>query len=323
MADLALLLDHAWHLQVADLTYAPLGFGSHHWVATVRSGDRWFVTVDDLRDKPAGPAEAMRALTAAMCSAHLLRRDAFLSFVLAPIQAADGSVVLPLGGSFAVTLFPFVEGREWPEADAAGAPDRAQVVDLLARLHGATHVVAETTRVDSLQVPARARLEQALTQLAGPWTSGPYAEPTRELLATGHHDLGVLLADYDRRAGELRHRREPWVVTHGEPKASNLLDTDDGPLLVDWDTTLVAPAARDLWMVESGTGDELRRYAEVTGRTVDAEDLATYRMWWDLSEIAEYVRWFSASHTATADSEIAWGGLAESMQIRERWPQLF
>ena len=40
-----MLLDHGWRLQVADLTYAPLGFGSHHWVATTHSGhggsSRW------------------------------------------------------------------------------------------------------------------------------------------------------------------------------------------------------------------------------------------------------------------------------------------
>jgi spectinomycin phosphotransferase len=323
-SDLADLLGRHWGFDAADLVYAPVGFGSHHWLATEPTGRRRFVTVDDLRARgPGGPVAALAKLTAAMVTAHTLRHVAGLPFVVSPTPADDGHVVQPMGESFAVAVFPHVDGCSWPGADDATAADRAQVVGLLARLHAATPSVSTFAGVDPLRVPARAGLQQALTELGAPWTSGPNAEPARELLVAGKDDLLVLLSEYDHRVDALRGRGEPWVVTHGETHAQNLLATADGPVLLDWDTALVAPAARDLWMVESGSGEELSRYAELTGRQVDPDDLATYRLWWDLCEVAEYVRWFRAPHTRTADTEIAWGGLAGTMRVRERWPELF
>ena len=48
-----------------------------------------------------------------------------------------------------------------------------------------------------------------------------------------------------------------WVVTHGEPHPVNVMQTDAGRVLIDWDTVAIAPPERDLWMVICGT--EARR----------------------------------------------------------------
>ena len=131
-----------------------------------------------------------------------------------------------------------------------------------------------------------------------------------------------MLGKYDDLAGSARSRDEPWVITHGEPKADNLLVTDDGLRLVDWDTALVAPAARDLWWVEAGSGEELARYTELTGRRVAHDDVTFYRLQWDLADIASYVGWFTAPHARTPDTEIGWTALSEALRLDRNWPQL-
>ena len=40
-------LSDGWGIDPAAMTYQPVGFGSHHWLATA-ADRRWFVTVDDL-----------------------------------------------------------------------------------------------------------------------------------------------------------------------------------------------------------------------------------------------------------------------------------
>ena len=47
-AELVALLAEAWDLRGVELEHAPVGFGSHHWVATDPSGVRRFVTVDEV-----------------------------------------------------------------------------------------------------------------------------------------------------------------------------------------------------------------------------------------------------------------------------------
>ena len=305
-AELERLLADAWQLAGARLRYAPIGFGSHHWVATDAGGARRFVTVDDLAQQSPGGADARReGLSRALGTACALRETAGLTFVVAPLRAADGAVLRPIGPRYAMSVFPFIDGRAYPEGEQVTEPDRAAVVDVLAGLHEATPAAQDLAGVDDLALADRGALERALTELHVAWDTGPYAEVTRELLASTEADLRALLKAYDRFVNIVRTNNDPWVVTHGEPKADNLLATDAGPMLVDWDTVLVAPAARDLWMLDGGTDDDLAAYTERTGRRVSSDELLLYRLRWDITDVASFVQWFRSPHEQTADTEIA------------------
>jgi spectinomycin phosphotransferase len=322
VAQVANVLASGWGFPDAALRYAPVGFGSHHWTATAADGQQRFVTVDVLDEHgPGGRDGAVVRLDAALRTAHALRNDAHQSYVVAPLPAADGaaagSMVHRLGPGHAMSVFPFVTGRTHPEHAESTPSDRAAVVELLARLHTATPVARAFAAADDLMLAGRAELEQALDSLRVPWRTGPFGEGTRDLLATHAAEVGVLLETYDRWA-LTRTRGQPWVITHGEPKADNLLVTDTGPVLVDWDTALIAPAARDLWMIESGSGAELELYTELTGRTVGRDELSLYRLRWDLADIAAFVRDFRAPHARTADNEIGWQALQEALRLDER-----
>ena len=127
-----------------------------------------------------------------------------------------------------------------------------------------------------------------------PWTTGPFAEPVRALLAARAEKVQRSLKAHDERAARLRRRSDEWVVTHGEPHRANLIvDTAGAPYLVDWDTTLMAPRRRDLWHVldEERTGWE--EYAAIVGAVaLDTEALEYYRQGWDLADIAAFVAEF-------------------------------
>ncbi len=82
-----------WGFDAVSLDYQAVGFGSHHWLATDRVGDRRFVTVDVLSAKTGGLAGLKRALD----SAHRLRQSARLPFVIAPALTAGGSTLRRVG----------------------------------------------------------------------------------------------------------------------------------------------------------------------------------------------------------------------------------
>ena len=78
-----------------------------------------------------------------------------------------------------------------------------------------------------------------------------------------------LLARYDDLAALSRSRSSSAVLTHGEPHPGNSMLTSGGWLLIDWDTALLAPPERDLWILDPGDGSILGAYAEATGVSVD------------------------------------------------------
>jgi hypothetical protein len=203
-AELKIVLAEGWQIHPVRLRYAPVGGGSYHWEVRDRQDRQWFVTVDDLDDKPwlgRTRTEVREGLRVAMDTAEALRDRAALQFVAAPVPAVSGQTVLPIGARYA-------------------APE--------------------------------------------------------------------------------------LVITHGEPHPANIMRTGTAMMLIDWDTVGLAPPERDLWMVVTDSGGETRRYAEATGRSVDADALEFYRIRWALDDIAAFMRAFRDGHRQTPQTEHMW-----------------
>ncbi|WJV44249.1 phosphotransferase [Streptomyces flavofungini] len=304
----------AYGIAPTSLTYAPVGFGDHHWNVTADDGRDWFVTVSDLEHKAHCGADAASALTGlrqAMDTALTLRVRDGLGFVVAPVAATDGRSVVPLGERYALTVFPHVAGRTGEFGERLGDADRERVLGLLARLHGSTPPA--TTAATPLEPAGLSGIHAALDDLTGTWSGGPYAEPARRLLTANATALRARLADFDALARHVRRAGAPRVVTHGEPHPGNLVHGVDGYHLVDWDTVGLALPERDLSLLADDPA-ALATYTELTGRTPDAAALELYRLRWSLLDVAEFTDWFRAPHEGTEDTQVAWDGFAGTLE---------
>jgi thiamine kinase-like enzyme len=177
-------------------------------------------------------------------------------------------------------------------------------------------------RADDFTVPKLEALQAMLDQTEAEWYSGPYARPAQDLLEAHVRDLGVLIDAYRGMASRVAASPERMVITHGEPHASNVISTTGGLVLVDWDTALLAPPERDLFHLADEDPSVLHRYAEVTGTKIHDEALNSYKLWWDLSEIALYLDLFRSPHEDTADARESWTNLKQFLRPAERWPTL-
>src|SRR5438132_110358 len=132
--------------------------------------------------------------------------------------------------------------------------------------------------------------------LGRPWTGGLFTEPARELLAGAAAPVRRGLDALDRWASATA-APENLVITHGEPHPGNIIRVaadgsgGAGPatgaiMLIDWDTVGLAPPERDLWMVATDTGDDLRRYTELTDRPVAIAAIERYRPPWALHDLS-------------------------------------
>jgi Phosphotransferase enzyme family len=287
-------LASGWELETESLRYAALGFGSHHWVAVARDGRRWFVTVDELDRLDGEPDVAFARLAAAFETARRLR-DSGLEFVVAPLADAHGDVLRRITGAFTVSVFPHVDGSAGSFGEYGSPAEVRAVRALLERLHDATAIVSDVAWREDFSLPCRPQLEAALGELDRPWTGGPYAESTRRLLKGIVDELRAALEAHDRLVATVRSEPGRWAVTHGEPHPGNVLWTDDGPVLVDWDTALIAPSGRDWW--------HLRPSGETSDEDGDAE---LYRLRWGITDIALFVTQFREPHVSTADTVAAW-----------------
>ncbi len=303
-----------WDIDVSELRYLPVGFGGYHWSAHDAGGGHWFVTATDVA-RFASHADVEQAMSTAVRLAQ-----AGLEFVLAPVPAASGRAACPAGARYAITVSPFVDGTPGSWGDAMTSADLAAVTGMLARLHAVREDPGEVP-VRALELPNRAVVETSLRERAEPWPTGPYGEPTRALVNNHAASLAKALDTFDELTAELTFSAGELVITHGEPHSGNLIRADNGLLLIDWDMVGLALPERDLWWIVSDSGAEAARYAQLTGRAVDETALSSYRLRWDLADLAEFLPWFRGPHEGSADAETAWRGLADIVaRLAGRYP---
>jgi len=273
---LAATLKRGWGIAAGELTYVPVGFGSHHY----RAGQRWWVNVD-VTSRPAKLNRALRAVVALAGTG--------LEFVHAPRPLTNGGCVAAMPGGYAVSVFELIDGQSYEYGEFPDPQLRREVLAALDRLHAARPAVRPDP--DNLSIPCRGSVFDALHRQ---WTSGPFGEPARALVAGAREHIQALLDRYDRLVPNVLGDKARWVVTHGEPHAGNVMRTPTGIKLIDWDTVRLAPPERDLWMIAP------------EGSHVDADAVELYRRWWQLSEICDYAAVLRATHTDDANTRIAW-----------------
>jgi spectinomycin phosphotransferase len=318
-SDVVRAVTEGWGIVATSAEHVAVGFGSYHWIVVDETGERFFVTVDELGTKAwlGDTCETVFAgLRKAFDTAVVLRDKAGLGFVLAPLPAVSGESVRRVGQCHSVAVFPFVDGEAGDFGDRPGPEQRAEMVLLLVQLHQATPTVPMGQPLE-LGFAGRAGLEAAMHEVNNVWeatTDGPFAEPARAWLASHVGDLGRLLDDFDHVVRAVAATHVPPVITHGEPHPGNVMRTKDELLLIDWDTVALAPPERDLWLLATDSGEEAALYRDATGHEVSSDALSLYRQAWDLADIAVYLDQFRLPHHRTADTEEAWTNLENSIR---------
>jgi spectinomycin phosphotransferase len=314
-AALAQALGAGWGIMPATIEYRAVGYGSHHWEVTAGRDLRWFVTVDDLAARLRSSGDSLDVaygrLRSALRTARAIYETGAL-FVVAPVRTGDGDVVRRIGESYAIAVYPYVDGRSRQFGDTWSAADCRVLLTLLAAVHTAPAHACRSALADDFLLPGGHALSRALDDLAIRWVTGPYGESARQLLAAHAVELRRLLERRDQLAAEARRRPDRMVPTHGEPHPGNFLQLGSRWMLVDWDTVLIAPPERDLWLLDRGDGSIADAYRQATGRVVMPSMLDLYRLTWELSDLASCAARFRQSHGDTAEDRKDWEILSGS-----------
>jgi spectinomycin phosphotransferase len=279
------------------------------------------VTIDDLDEKPwLGDSRdvAYEGLCSAFDSARMLRSSG-LAFVVAPIIAHDGSVTRRIDDRYSTSVYPFYAGHTYPFGPYRDEALRDRVVDLVAALHRATPAVRDRAPRHVLGYGGQRDLRDFLSEPDRPWDGGPYSEPTRLLLASSVAEIARLASRFEELADQTAPARQDCVITHGEPHPANLMALGDSLLLVDWDTTGLAPPERDLSLLVEKPCSGVERYERATGHVVDFDVIILYRLRWYLDDLASAVRLFRDWHDQNPDTRRWWEGLAPRIAALPEW----
>lgn len=312
----AAAVSHGWKLAVRKATYQAVGYGSHHWLIEDANGGRWFTSVDRIAGPD--PQHSFDRLAAAL-GAAATARGAGLGFVVAPIAMPDGGWLRLLPGGFALALYPYVDGRSGGFHDRLTAEEADELTGLLCSLH-ADSLAREVgagggIAVETFTIPGRRDLEQALAERSvSPAWSGLYGDRLRQLLGRHAGDVHRLLEHHDGLVAAAGSQVDRLVLTHGEPHPGNLIRTRAGLALIDWDTAMLAPPERDVWLLATRTSRPAgAEYAARGGRTLRPELLVRYELAWALADLADFVTLLRTAADRDADTEWSWEAFRDTV----------
>ena len=311
-----------WALDGLEVTYAPVGHGSHNWSVTAPDGTRWFAKADRISPD----SDFFQATYQTTAVLH----EAGLDFVLGPIRDLTGQARPQVSPDWELALFPFIEGHN-PDF-GSGSGERAQVAEILGRLHAFAPIPDMALHWEPGWY--QAELKQTLAnELEQPWTDGPYGERARSLFVSTRPGIERLLALSDQLVAQLATSDDPWVITHGEPHGGNtMLDTAGKMHLIDCDAMMFAPRERDLRLLlyanhqrpQNVDNTEVIAAYQRNAGPVQPRPFALelFRAEWHLIEIARYAELFSGKHTDTADVQARWKSLNSYIPVTQNWPEL-
>ena len=260
----------------------------------------------------------------AFAAVRALHDRAQLHGVVAPLAGHDGTAVRRLDMRYSMVVHPYLEGTSPGGFDGYDTDtDREAVLDLLIEVHASTAAAAPFAATDDVALPHRSNFEAALARPERPWDTGRYGESARSAAGGAGRAAAPPCSARVRAPGRSgRQDTARMVITHGEPHAGNVLVVDGRHRLIDWDTTLIAPPERDLWMLDPGDGSILESYRRATGTTASTDTLDLYRLWFDLDEIGGYLTLFGRPHGDDANTAESFSNLTRILRPAERWPSL-
>lgn len=162
--------------------------------------------------------------------------------VVAPLADGRGNTV-HRHGDFLFALYPRRGGR-WPDLDD---PDKLRWMGrMIGRIHaiGARRPFRHRPRLDAVEFGRRPRDFILEHNFLPDYLVDPYRSLVDELVGRAEEALD--------RVGAAAIR------LHGDCHPGNILWTDDGPHFVDMDDCRSGPAVQDLWMLISGSREQMQ-----------------------------------------------------------------
>ena len=92
-------------------------------------------------------------------------------------------------------------------------------------------------------------------------------------------------------------------------------------MLVDWDSTLLAPCERDLWEMPQA-GMALSTHSAMTGARPAHDLLRLYRACFHLAQIAIYTHHFRQPHVGDLNDATAWDNFMVHLPTHATWPDV-
>lgn len=312
LARLAERIRYDYAIDLASLTYQPVGEDGYHYLGEGANGRRSFVRAQRLR-----PGASLSDLAAAYRAATRLQSLPGLGAIVAPLPSRRSDLIFR-DGRYGVAVFPFVEGTtafDAPVADSVWA----EIATFFATLHRTPPTGIPIRARETFANPFEKPIQRSLAWARGRAKArNAYQQQVRELLLANQYDLEALRQMLALVHVAHRDVASSLVITHGDANLANIVVDAAGRIhVVDWGDLAFGPPERDLVSFAGPRFAAFLQAYRVAGGIVElrSEVVQFYCYRWIAQEIADYTTRILFDDVDSAQDAHAWNELQSYLPI--------
>ena len=309
-------VQEAYKLDLADLSFLPLGYDLNTAVYRVESFDgRAFF----LKLRKGSFATIIVELP------HFLSEQG-IKAIIGPLETRNGCLYEGLhdgGGSYALILYPFIAGKDGYQVSLTDQ-HWSLIGRTLKKVHTATLPAALARQVprETFAPQWREAVKQFLAQVEVKNYTEQVAKKLAAFMRTKRTEISQIVQRAEELARLCKQQLGDYVLCHSDAHPGNFLIAETGSLyLVDWDNPIFAPKERDLMFFGAGMagdqpgGRQEESFYEGYGRAdIDWQALAYYRYERIIQDIAEFCKQLLLTTSGGEDREQAYDYFASSFK---------
>lgn len=238
-------IEQDYGLQIHNIEAAPRTFVAETWFITTNLG-KYFVKVVD---KQLFIPEIIRGLPAlnAMHKAGIERINSLVHTTSGELHIMHDAIL--------IALFNVIEAEQSYEYSEAA------LGELIASINQITPKIDVFIPEETYEYEYKQQFESQLDGiLSGQLATDPILADMQEVLKTYQERISMQYSRFSELTKQMKELNLPKVITHGDAGGNTLMKSPTDVYLIDWDSILLAPAERDMWVP---THDFLDGYRKV------------------------------------------------------------
>jgi spectinomycin phosphotransferase len=305
------LLIKEYRLQVAELTFLPLGadMGTAVYRVIADDGAAYFLKL-------------RKGFDELSVTIPLFLKSQSVKEIISPIETNSKRGWADFG-EYKMVLYPFIEGKDGFERELTDVHRRTLGAALKA-IHSA-NIPPELRKLipqETFSPQARESVKSLQALVETKIFADPTAAKLAEFMKAKRVEISRLIQRTEELAAKVQSQSLVLVLCHTDIHGGNILIDDMGELyIVDWDNPILAPKERDLIFIGGGideiwkTEREESVFYEGYGKTeIDLSALAYYRYERVVQDLAAFGEQLLLSNEGGADRERSLGWFTSNFE---------
>lgn len=260
-------LKENYHLNSSSIRFIPVGEESYCYVVTDKENIKFFV-------KYCARPKVVKSID--LVNQLLLELGSF-DFVVPPV-ITNGQTSFPLLQG-KIYVYPYIDGQ------VMNIPNEQFSQELVTQLLGIM-VKIHTAKID-VDLPKENFANNFLSEFEQVKSNAQNSE-VKKLLEENEQLIREIIKRHTALGEKYQHSKPEFVLTHGDITGLNIIKTDDGLKLTDWDGAMFAPPERDINFLFDVPNFSIDEYLRRAGKnSIDPQLREYYGLQWSLDSIID------------------------------------